>query len=52
MVTRLSPTQSAFQEGHKKGTNDLLYVLGQKIKYQVGLSVQNFTTNLVMVLNL
>ena len=59
IVIRLSPTQSTFQEvvkqftkGHKKETNDLLQVLGQKMKYGLCLSLQNFTNNLVMVLNL
>ena len=59
MVTRLYFTRRTFQEvikqltkGHKKGTKDLLYVQGQKIKYWLGLSIQNFTNNLVMVLNL
>ena len=59
MLTRLSPTQSTFQEvvkpltkGHKKGTNALLWVLREKIKYWLDLSIQNFTYNLVMVLNL
>ena len=34
-------------KGHKKGTKDLLKVQGQKIKYVLGLSIWNFTNNLV-----
>jgi hypothetical protein len=50
MVTRLSPIQSTYQrvvkqfiKGHKKGIDDLLLMLGQKIKYQLGLSIENVT---------
>lgn len=34
-------------QGHKKGTNNLLQVQGQKIKYCLGLSIQSFINNLV-----
>ena len=39
-------------KGHKKEHKDLLLLLGQKIKYLLGLSIQSFTNSIVMVLNL